>query len=477
MASRLLRRVAFRSLVIVTAGACVGLTACSGVSSQGSSSDSLTIMTNSGSWSGFTPSALKSTSTVNAFYKYFHKIWAAKWPKLQINEEQVEDMSEATSKTLLAVRAGNPPNLIPVSQDLGLLVADGALDNLDSFYKKAGITANDFLPGVASSAQVDGHWYAIPGASDPSTGDLLYMPATVRAVGLNPNDPPKTWNQLFTDIKKTTKFGPNGQILRAGFMLNYQPQQLSDVINLYCGQWATYDPQTKKYSANAPCIQGYFNFQMKVLKFYGGNSKWQQFVQGDPYIWDCSPSDYLETGKAVFTLDAWWAGFQMDTCPNYKKAWKLAPAPVSPYGNKYGVNAVRTQAWMVAIPKGASNAQLAFNFAKLILWDHGALLGPTTNGPVLKSQLQPWADTLISISDKLRAEHGAAGQPMKSALQVVIKEALGSKAGTPGAPYTTFYNSLMDEAWQQIEYGQASVTQALNSAQRQINEREAAGGA
>jgi ABC-type glycerol-3-phosphate transport system substrate-binding protein len=455
----------------------MALAACGGSSAQGSSPEQLTIMTNSGSWSGFTSSALSSSSSVNAFYKYYHKIWAAKWPKLQINEEQVLDMSTATSKTLLAVRSGNPPNLIPVSQDLGVLVSDGALMNLNSFYKKAGITANDFLPGVASSAQVNGNWYAIPGASDPSTGDLLYIPQTVKAAGLNPNDPPKTWSELFADVKKATKFGPNGQILRAGFMLNYEPQQLSDVINIYCGTWATYNPQTKKFSANAPCIQGYFNFQKEVLDFYGGNSKWQKFVQGDPYIWNCASNDYLESGKAVYTLDAWWAGFQMDTCPNYKKAWALAPAPEAPTGNKYGVNAVRTQAWMVAIPKGASNAQLAFDFAKLILWTHGNLLGPTTNGPVMKSSLQPWANELISLSDKLRAEHGATGQPMKSALQVVMNEALGSKVGTPGSPYTDYYNSLMDEAWQQIEYGQASVTQALDNAQNMINQREASGGA
>src|SRR3954469_8950295 len=74
----------------------------------------LNIMTNAGSWAGFDKSALNSASSVLAFYKYFHDIWEKKFPGLTLTEQSVKDMSDATSKTLLAVQSKNPADLIPV---------------------------------------------------------------------------------------------------------------------------------------------------------------------------------------------------------------------------------------------------------------------------------------------------------------------------------------------------------------------------
>lgn len=468
-------RVVASAFACITVSLLVVTTSCSSSSTPKPSDNHLTIMTNSGSWAGFGESSLKSANSVNSFYKRFHDIWVKKYPTLSITEETVRDMPEATSKTLLAVTSKNPADLIPIGSDLGALVQRGALTNLDAYFKKAGITADDFLPGLAASAQVNGHWYAIPGASDPSTGDLLYMPAAAKAAGLDPVNPPKTWDELYTATVKATKFDSAGNIVRAGYQLNYAPTQLSDVVNLYCGSWTTYNQTTGKFNANAPCIKNYFTFQKKVLDFYGGIGKWSKFFQGDPYVYDCSDADYLEQGKTIFTIDAWWVGSQLDSCKNYKNEWRLAPAPAAPSGSPYGSNAVRTMAWMVGIPQGAANPDVAFNFAKLILWDNGRLLGPTTNGAVLKSELQPWADNLVKISNAERTKNGAVGQPMKSAMDLVVTEATKSGVGTPVSPYTNYYNSLLDSAWQQIQFGKASVSGSLDSAQKLIEQREASG--
>jgi ABC-type glycerol-3-phosphate transport system substrate-binding protein len=343
--------------------------------------------------------------------------------------------------------------------------------NLDDFYKDAGVDESKFLPAMAAFAKRDGHWYGMPAASNPTQGDLLFVPKQVEAAGLDPDNPPRTWDELYDASKKVVKFDSKGNLERVGYQLIYDQGQLADPVNLYCGRWATYDPSTSKFSANAPCIKDFFRLQKKFADLYGGIQKYQKFYAGDPQVWSCSPKEYLTTGKVMFRVDAWWSGNQMDQCPNYKQEWRLSRAPTLT-GSDDELKGVRTTAWMVAIPKGAKHPQLAFDFAKLVLWDNARKLGPTTNGAVVTDQLGDWASTLIKASNASRAKHGAEGRPMAGALKTVLSEAKVGEVARSTDPNTAYYDELLNKAWEDIAFGRKSVDDALDEAQEQIDRRQ-----
>src|SRR5438105_1522107 len=131
--------------------------------------NTLTIMTNTAMFAGLTASTSSKVNTIASWYHYYHTLWQKQFPHLKIHEILVHDMSEEATKTILAVNAGNPPDIVGTDSLLGMLVARHAVMNLDAFYNRAGITPSYFLPAVAAAARVNGHWYGMPGASGPST--------------------------------------------------------------------------------------------------------------------------------------------------------------------------------------------------------------------------------------------------------------------------------------------------------------------
>ena len=131
--------------------------------------NTLTIMTNTAMFAGLTASTSSKVNTIASWYHYYHTLWQKQFPHLKIHEILVHDMSEEATKTILAVNAGNPPDIVGTDSLLGMLVARHAVMNLDAFYKRAGITPSYFLPAVAAAARLNGHWYGMPGASGPST--------------------------------------------------------------------------------------------------------------------------------------------------------------------------------------------------------------------------------------------------------------------------------------------------------------------
>jgi ABC-type glycerol-3-phosphate transport system substrate-binding protein len=170
-------------------------------------------------WQGFTKATSSGSSAISSWYTYYGKIWAHDFPRTTILESTVPNAAAEVERTILGVSAGNPPDLIGVDAQLPTLVQKGALTNLDSYFKAYGIKVSSFTPALAKYARYNGHWFAMPGVNMPTVGDLMYVPSYVKSAGLNPNSPPRTFDQLFAMTKKVTKFAPNGNLERIGFDL------------------------------------------------------------------------------------------------------------------------------------------------------------------------------------------------------------------------------------------------------------------
>ncbi len=429
----------------------------------GAESNQMTIMTNAAIISGVTPSTSHGVNSISSWYTYYQAVWAKDLPKLKIKEVQVPDVATEVTKTLLSVNAGDPPDLIGVNTALPQLVQRGAVTNLDSYYKAAGIKPSDFVPALAQYVRYNGHWYGLPGASNPTVEDLLYIPKNLAKARLDPNHVPRTFDELWAATQKVTKFGPNHTVKRIGIPVSGSNPE---VESLFCGADATWDAKGG-YHANTPCLKKYFTYEKKLVDFYGGVTAYNKFASTDPGPYGCSPKYHMATGQQLFSFTAYWEGGQIDHC--YNLDWALSWAPSQTGAINKGI---RSTAWVMAVPKGAANAQAAFNFWKTTIYDNGALAGPTTNGYTRPTQAQQWDKQLTQAQAKIRSKNGYPGNPMANALKIVDKESAVATGSYPRGTFTEQYTTIMTEAWNNIAYNKSSVADALGAAQKQINSKE-----
>lgn len=135
-------------------------------------------------------------------------------------------------KLLTSIVANIPPDV--VIQDR-FAVADwasrGAFRPLDDLIARDQADPRcpkkgDYYPAVWEEGSWDGHVFGIPKAADGRA--LLWNrqlfrehAAELRAAGLDPDRPPRTWSETLAYNKVLTEFNPDGTLKRAGFMPNY----------------------------------------------------------------------------------------------------------------------------------------------------------------------------------------------------------------------------------------------------------------
>lgn len=439
----------------------------------------LSVLVENGSFTGLTAKAA-SQSPQSSFYPFYSKIWAKDFPKLTLNEIDVQNNDVVASKTILGVEASDPPDLVSVGYTLPELVSKGALMDLSPFFKEAGLTPKDFLAPMVRTTYINGQWYAMPSSSSPTEGDVLYIPKFDQAAGLNPKDMPKTWNALLAASKKVTRFGPGHVLERigepvavpSGLQWGTIPESGFDTFaTSYCGYDAFYNQRTG-FHINAPCILNFLNYELDLVKLYGGWASYSRFMSGDPGPWSCSNSDYLATGKVLLDIeDAYWTGLQLSNC--YNLQWSLSQYPTQ-HGRLSEVSAMNVTQWSLAIPKGVPSnlATAAFDLWLDTFYFHGALSGPSTNGYVSLSQASGWWSNIVKEQAATRKKHGFAGNPIASLVPMEKAEAAVADYGFPDSTILSSVYTAVANAWESVVYKHESIKQAFDSAQAVVAHEE-----
>jgi multiple sugar transport system substrate-binding protein len=109
----------------------------------------------------------------------------------------------------VAITAGTPPDCALVDNpDFASYIAFGAFEALDSRIAKWEYGEKDFYPGPWQSARWENHQYGIP--FETNTLVLFYNVDLFKQAGLNPDKPPKTWEELTQYAAKLTRGGVFG---------------------------------------------------------------------------------------------------------------------------------------------------------------------------------------------------------------------------------------------------------------------------
>ncbi len=119
----------------------------------------------------------------------------AREPNIKVVYREVP-FGDLMSETLRAMSVGKAPDIFAVDNpDQAILSSRGALLQLDDLIKgSTEIKVENYFSGPLASASWDGKLYGIPKATN--TIALYYNKDMFRAKGLNPDAPPKTWDEL-----------------------------------------------------------------------------------------------------------------------------------------------------------------------------------------------------------------------------------------------------------------------------------------
>ncbi len=143
--------------------------------------------------------------------------WAAQNPEHTIKPVYAGNYEETTTKALTAAAAGNPPQVAVllaidiftlVEEDVIVAISDIATTPEDEAWM------DSFFPGFMKDARFEGKTYAIP--FQRSTPVFYYNKDAFRAAGLDPEDPPETWDEMIEMGKKLTVKDANGNVTQWG---------------------------------------------------------------------------------------------------------------------------------------------------------------------------------------------------------------------------------------------------------------------
>jgi sn-glycerol 3-phosphate transport system substrate-binding protein len=146
--------------------------------------------------------------------------------KVKVIAAYTGNYTQTKTKVQAAISAGSPPALALMSANLTLeSVLDDQIVSIQDLLKKDGVDRSDFLsdfwPALHKNAIVNNVLYAIP---FQNSTPLLYINVEhFRKAGLDPDNPPKNWDELLAAAKKLTK-RDDSQVTRYGIVL---PQSIS----------------------------------------------------------------------------------------------------------------------------------------------------------------------------------------------------------------------------------------------------------
>lgn len=164
-------------------------------------------------------------------------------PGIRIDEQYIPTGDGLIQKLVASVQSGTAPDISWVHADfLGQLVQADALYRMDTFIDGPdGLTQeayDDIFPGLLQAAHWQDTLYALP--METTLLALFYNQDHFRAAGLDPERPPRTWEELHSYARRLTEdTDGDGRFERYGFYVPVFPA--SGPLNVWMVlQWSPF---------------------------------------------------------------------------------------------------------------------------------------------------------------------------------------------------------------------------------------------
>ncbi|MBM3496294.1 MAG: extracellular solute-binding protein [Armatimonadetes bacterium] len=228
-------------------------------------------------------------------------------------------------KLMTAIVGRVPPDVIHQDRfTIGDWASRDAFQSLDGFIAaNAGtpgsIRVADFYEACWAEAVYKDRVYAIPSSTDDRA--LYYNRTLFRESGLDPDKPPRTWDELIDSAKRLTKLNADRSFERIGFIPNYGNSWL------YLYSWQRrgefMSPDGSRCTLDNPHSVAALEFMVEVYDALGGVTKVDAFASG----FQAQELDPFLTGKVAMKVDGNWV---LQGIGRYRPDldFAVAPAPV-----------------------------------------------------------------------------------------------------------------------------------------------------
>jgi len=295
-------------------------------------------------WTGFEGEAMRRV--VEAFNQSQDRIYV-----------DLLTQSRVDQKTLLATAGGNPPDVAGLwSFNVHVFAEKNALLPLDDYLKKAGITADQYLPCYWQLCTYQGHVWAL--LTTPASLALHWNKRLFEEAGLDPDRPPQTIEELDEYAAKLTKWDENGNLVQIGFM-PAEPGWWNWAWGFFFGGrlWDGRDQLT----ATAPENIRAFEWVQSYPKKYGVEAL-TRFRSGFGNF--SSPQNAFLAEKVAMELQGVWMHNFIDKYAPHLR-WGAAPFP-HPADRPDLAGTTLTEADVLVIPNGARHPDEAFEFIRFV---------------------------------------------------------------------------------------------------------------
>jgi len=314
--------------------------------------------------------------------------------KDMMGSTKVDLKGSITGNVLLtAVAAGTPPDAAS-GIDYVDYMGRGVLRPLDDWVSvSSAIKADNYQETSWKAGMYQGKLYGIPANDGAYCYGLFYNTRLVEAAGLDPNNPPQTWEDCLAWHKKLTKFDASGNITQIGL----NPYQGNAIVNstqgfLAAASWGHkwFDDATGKFDLNNSKIAEAFEILGEFVKTAGPD----KVVGLSQAITGGGTAIYRAEAAAMLLDGSWRAGHTAKNKADVAKVTRATWAPV-PAARKGAKIQCPGGNWVVLF-KDAKNPAGAFRLAEFLVSDESEVIQYEQTGwmPTSKSALKK-VDTSI----------------------------------------------------------------------------------
>jgi multiple sugar transport system substrate-binding protein len=233
-------------------------------------------------------------------------------------EFQTVPGEELFDKLLAQIATGNPPDASYVSDWMtGAFAQEGGLAPLDEYIAKSNlIMLDDYVPAFLETSQVDGAQYGLPMTSE--TTGLFYRTDRFEEAGLDPNNPPKTWDEFQQAAEALTNPAEN----KYGFAVFAPVDEAA--YNFYPWLWQAGGDQL---NPDDPADVVWDSPEgQRAAEFYANLAQYAPPDLINATAWDARVP-FANGDVAMLMAGGWLVGELMTQFPDATGSWAVAPLP------------------------------------------------------------------------------------------------------------------------------------------------------